>query len=48
MQIVVSRWIRLDVVGIQTSEYVSDPRLTWSSQDQVLCDSLARFRHAKA
>jgi hypothetical protein len=35
-------------VGIQTSEYVSDPRLHWSSQDQVLCDSLARFRHAKA
>jgi glutaredoxin-related protein len=36
-----------DIVGIQASEYVSGPRLTWSSQDQVLCDSLARFRHAK-
>jgi hypothetical protein len=35
-------------VGIHTSEYVSDPRLTWSSQDQVLCDLLARFRHSKA
>jgi hypothetical protein len=40
--------IKVGGVGIQTSEHVSDPRLTWSSQDQVLCDSLARFCHAKA
>jgi hypothetical protein len=28
-------------VGIQTSEYVSDPRLTWSSQYQELCDTIS-------